>query len=237
MGLRSRRGAAAKTGRIGSMVEVQPLDEQGPGVQAPLLVEAPGERKPNGQLLPGSRTTQSLGGKARKRRSALASDPAIALAQASPEFQPFQSKGVAFAKAVRHRLAQTCGGGECDELTAAVVSIAADQLAAQKFFTARAAKSLDPADFTAASRLGDAARQNLIAARELSTKHGHARAEAAAKLTGATTYVTYDDEPDGPPASARASGEAEGPAESTDATTGSAARSTHGLGPIGGSEP
>jgi hypothetical protein len=207
MGLRKRHGNGARAAKLGSVVEVQPLDEQATGMQAAPVAEAPGERRPNGQLAPGSRTIQSKGGHALKQRTALAADPAIREALAAPEFRPMLRKGTEFRKAIQRQLATMCGGGECDKLTSGVVSIAADQLAASKFFMARAAKSLDPADFMTASRLGDAARQNLIAARELASKHGEAlkdtplgghhvqpvvgstsrRAELAARLAAAPT--------------------------------------------------
>jgi hypothetical protein len=197
MGLRTRHGNAARSRQLGSLVEVQPLDEQGDGMQARPLAEAEGERKPNGQLAPGSQTVQSKGGRAKKNRIALSADPAIKEALAAPEFRPMLRRGSEFRKGIMRHLAQTCGGGECDPMTAAVVAIAADQLAASRFFMARAAKTLDPADFTTASRLGDASRQNLIASRELATKHGEARrrADPAAALRGGRFAALLDPKP------------------------------------------
>lgn len=115
-------------------------------------------------------TRKDHGTSARPKRA----DTAIAEALAAPEFGALQKQATQFRDEIVRHLARTCGGGECDPMTAAVVAIAAEQRAASRFFAGRAAKTLAPVDFLTSSRLGDACRQNLAAARELARKHGEA---------------------------------------------------------------
>jgi hypothetical protein len=114
------------------------------------------------------RTRKRQGGSSGPKRA----DPAIAEALAAPEFGKLQKQAADFRDEIVRHLARTCGGGECDPVTAAVVAIAAEQRAASRFFAERAARTLAQADFLTSSRLGDACRQNLVAARELARKHG-----------------------------------------------------------------
>jgi hypothetical protein len=161
-----RHGNASRSG-LGNMTESRPLKDQGPGVQEPVQAEASQERRVDGTLAPGARTTPSKGGKAKKHRHTLSHDSAIKEALAAPEFRSFLGRGNAFRKGIIRHLARDVGGGVADPLTCAIAAIAADQVAASRFFFARAAQGVDRKDFETASRLGDSARQNLIAARDI----------------------------------------------------------------------
>jgi hypothetical protein len=174
MALRSRHGTARSTG-LGRMVETRPIDEQGPGVLAPVQAEAGNERRPDGTLCKGATTTPRKGGQARKNRLALTHQAPIREAAADPGFRPFLGKGVAWRKATMRYLAANVGGGECDMLTSTLVSLAADQVATAKYFAARAAISLDPKDFASQKAAADSAKQLVIAARDMCTEAAASR--------------------------------------------------------------
>jgi hypothetical protein len=82
MVLRSGHGNGAGSPRI----EVLPVDELPPGVQAPPLASAGDERRPDGTFAPGARTAQSAGGRATRgmARSPLAPSHSVRAIRAKP---------------------------------------------------------------------------------------------------------------------------------------------------------
>lgn len=172
MTLRAGHGRGAGSPRV----EVLPPDELPRGVQARPVEPKRAERDAKGRLRPGSRTTQSAGGKARREATQLAAKLGLSrLGEGSP-FAGYKRAGAAFKRFHIAVLAKSVGGGHCGPGPASIVATAAWQLAASRYLFDLAAESGDREDFALASKLANDSRQNLLAAHELCAREAQARA-------------------------------------------------------------
>ena len=115
------------------------------------------------------------GGRAKRGKTKLAAGLGLSKAElASPEFAPYKRAAAAYRKVQVRHLAQYVGGGVCGPGPASIVATAALQLAASRY----AFEVLG--DMVAGSRLGDASRQNLLAAHELCAREAQIRRQQAA---------------------------------------------------------
>ena len=169
MTLRTGHGAGAGTPRI----EVLPPDELPdpiPGVPVTLA------RRPDGTVAT-SEAAKALGARGGLRKAArarLVSSLGLSKLSDDAAFKPYRDAGDDF---VREHLAALASqaGGEVGPGPSSIVASAGMQLAASRFFSDRAAESFDPAGFALASSLGNASRQNLLAAYELAVREAAAR--------------------------------------------------------------
>lgn len=171
MAVRSGHGTGAGTPRV----EVLPADELPDGVQAPVQVESTAERRPDGRWAPGARTAQRAGGRARAGSTRLASELGLWTLPDDAAFAPYRRAAVDFRRAHCAMLARTVGGGVCGPGPSSIVATAALQLAASRFLFDDGGCDGDFETFLRASRLGDASRQNLLAAHELCAREAAAR--------------------------------------------------------------
>jgi len=169
MALRTGHGAGAGVPRI----EVLPVDELPAGVQAPQQAPSTGERKTDGTWTKGARTDQSQGGRSRAGTTRLARRMGLAGVEDDPAFAPYRRAAADFRRAHVMGLARSVGGGRCGPAPASIIASAAWQLAASRFLfdTARG----DTEKLTAASKLANDSRQNLLAAHELCAKEAMAQ--------------------------------------------------------------
>lgn len=165
MTLRSGHGNGAGVPRV----EVLPVNELPRGVQAPAQDASTGERRPDGTWAKGARTAQRAGGTARAGATALARRLRLGDTFADPRFEPYARAARDFRRAQVTRLGRDVGGGQCGPGPASIVATASLQLAASRFFFEVLG------DMTAGSRLGDASRQNLLAAHELCAREAQGR--------------------------------------------------------------
>lgn len=118
-----------------------------------------------------------LGGLARaEREKRLAETPQLARGLGlrdvkAPELLPYLNDAAELAEHECARLARIVGGGECGTGPALIVSSAALQIAGSRFAFARG-------DVVTGSRLGDAARANLMSAHDLCALEAEARARS-----------------------------------------------------------
>jgi hypothetical protein len=89
-------------------------------------------------------------------------------------FAPYLRSGNDFVRTHLDALAMQAGG-QVGPGPSSIVATAGVQLAASRYFSDCAAMTLDPALFHLASSLGNASRQNLLAAYELAVREGKAR--------------------------------------------------------------
>jgi hypothetical protein len=169
MTLRSGHGNGAGVPRV----EVLPPDELPIGVHAKVHGASTSERTNGGKWTKGARTDQSKGGRSRAGMTRLARRLGLAAVERDPAFEPYRRAAADFRRTHVTHLARTVGGGSCGPAPASIVATAAWQLAASRFLfdTARG----DTDKLTAASRLGNDSRQNLLAAHELCAKEAVAR--------------------------------------------------------------
>lgn len=172
MALRTGHGRGRGTPRV----EVMPANELPMGVQGPVHVEAPEERRPGGKFAKGARTVQSMGGKARKESTALAHRLGLGQVADANAFAPYRKAAATFRRVHCSNLAQTVGGGLCGSGPSSMVASAALALAASRYLYDTA--NGDPAVLAQASRLANDSRQNLLAAHELAAKEATIRARA-----------------------------------------------------------
>jgi hypothetical protein len=171
MALRKGHGKGAGVPRI----EVLPADELPaplPGKAAPLA------RRTDGTIAD-SVTAKALGaagGRAKHSKAKLLSGLGLADLGETEEFRPYW---LAVEDWVRAHLAVLAGmcGGSVGPGPASIVGTAGVQLASSRFFSDRGTKSRDRKDFETASKLGDASRQNLLAAYELARREAEAYRE------------------------------------------------------------
>lgn len=163
MTLRKGHGRGAGVPRI----EVLPPDELPKGVQAIVQVESKDERRPNGTFAPGARTVQSDGGRSRRDQTRLARRMGLAILPDDAAFAPYKRAAADFRRTHATHLARTVGGGVCGPGPSSIIATAAWQLAASRYLFDVGAASGDAKTMLEASRLGDASRQNLLAAHEL----------------------------------------------------------------------
>jgi hypothetical protein len=177
MTLRSRHGNARNHG-IGPMVEVLPPNELPTPVQAPQHAVTGPERDHRGRWLPGARTSQSRGARAKAARVKLAAQLGLEDLAQAPDFAPYVKAAEDFAKAQASYLAERVGGGSIGPDVGSMVTTAAWQLAASRYLFARGVREAGDADlFNKASTLGNASRQNLLGAHELAAKAAQAQAQ------------------------------------------------------------
>jgi hypothetical protein len=175
MALRTPHGNARNVS-LAPRVEVMPADELPRGVQATEQAAGTGERTASGRWAKGARTAQSAGGKARAGATRLSRRMGLAGLDDDPAFAPYKRAASDFRRAHVMVLARTVGGGHCGPAPSSIVASAAWQLAASRFLFDTAAGS--PEKLTAASRLANDSRQNLLAAHELCAREAAARPEA-----------------------------------------------------------
>lgn len=174
MSLRKGHGTGAGAPRI----EVMPPDELPLGVvQAPRQAESKSERRPNGTFTKGARTVQSEGGRSRRDQTRLARRLGLTPLPDDTAFVPYKRAAADFRRTHTTYLARTVGGGACGPGPSSIIATAAWQLAASRFLFDRGSAEGDPKMLLEASRLGDASRQNLLAAHELCAREAVARAE------------------------------------------------------------
>jgi hypothetical protein len=173
--LRTGHGTGAGQPRV----EVLPADELPPGVHALAQAESTSERTPDGRWTKGTRTAQSAGGKSRAGATRLARRLGLVTLPDDAAFAPYKRSASDFRRTHCTTLARTVGGGVCGPGPSSIVATAAWQLAASRFFFDLGAKSGDPKLLLEASRLGDASRQNLLAAHELCAREAQARPQPA----------------------------------------------------------
>jgi hypothetical protein len=194
MALRSRHGKAARVGPGGPVVEVRPLGEQRKGLAAPAAEPSgPVARRADGTVS-GSEAARELGkrgGRARAERQAMARRFAssLRLAPDLPAFAlsahaaPFVAEAERWLQAKIAELAARVGGGEVGAGVVSILRTAAYETYASRLLfelatgrllfategegEARRITGVNTQLFAQAARLGDAARQNLLAAHEL----------------------------------------------------------------------
>jgi hypothetical protein len=157
-------------GRSPVHVEAPRPDELPRAVPAPAR---PAEgRDRSGKFTPGSGTSELARKGARARHESRQLAQLLGLWQA-PEGHPFAP----YARLARDwrdahiaALAANVGGGEVDPGAASVVSTAALELAASRWLFDQGAQGGDAKMLLDAARLGDASRQNILAAFELAAK-------------------------------------------------------------------
>jgi len=175
MAARTRHGNATRFG-AGPVIEVLPPDELPLGVQALEQEASTDERRPDGTFTKGARTEQSKGGRSRAGTTRLARRMSLEGVTADPAFGPYKRAAADFRRTHVHALARTVGGGHCGPAPASIIASAAWQLAASRFLFDTAGGDTDK--LTAASRLANDSRQNLLAAHELCAREAQARREA-----------------------------------------------------------
>ncbi len=171
MTLRSGHGNGAGVPRV----EVMPADELPAGSPEPARPAA--ARDSAGRFLPGAGTSELA------RKGAHAAAEARQLAQLLGLKSFDEGHGYAqYARLAREwrddhmaQLAATVGGGRVGPGPASIVSTAALQLAASRYLADLGADEGNAKTLLEASRLGDASRQNLLAAHELVAKEAAAR--------------------------------------------------------------
>jgi hypothetical protein len=177
--LRNGHGNGAGVPRV----EVLPPDELPLGVQAAEQVPSTSERTTGGTWAKGASTDQRKGGQSRAGATRLARRMGLTDLDADPAFAPYKRAASDFRRAQVMNLAHTVGGGHCGPAPASIIASAAWQLAASRFLFDTAAGDTDK--LTAASRLANDSRQNLLAAHELCAK------EATARPRATTDIATY----------------------------------------------
>lgn len=178
MSLRTGHGTGAGQPRI----EVLPADELPAGVPAPLaapLAERSHERRSDGTFAPGSRTAQSAGGRASRGRTRLADRLCLAAVPDDAVFRRYRAAAASFRRVQCAELARTVGGGVCGPGPSSIVASSALALAWSRYLSDLAATTGDPELAIRAARLGETARQHLLAAHELCAREAQARAAHA----------------------------------------------------------
>jgi hypothetical protein len=174
MALRNGHGTGAGVPRV----EVLPVDELPNGVQANEQAPSTSERRPDGRWTPGARTDQRAGGRSRAGATRLARRLGLSALPDDATFAPYRRAAADFRRAHCTTLARSVGGGHCGPGPSSIVASAAWQLAASRFLFDRGSATGDAEMLLQASRLGDASRQNLLAAHELCAREAQARPRA-----------------------------------------------------------
>jgi hypothetical protein len=172
MALRSGHGKGAGVPRL----EVLPADELPNGVQVDVQDASTSERKANGTWTKGARTDQAKGGHSRAGVTRLARRMGLAGIDSDPTFAPYRRAAADFRRTHVTGLARSVGGGFCGPAPASIIASAAWQLAASRFLFDTAHGDVDK--LTAASKLANDSRQNLLAAHELCAREATARRDS-----------------------------------------------------------
>ena len=167
-----RRGHGTGAGQ--PRVEVMPADELPAGVPDDARVESPHDRGEAGRFAPGNALAR-LGGRSRAGKTRLADRLGLRRLPAGAAFGPYKASAVSFRRAQCSALARDVGGGHCGPAPSSMVATASLQLAWSRYLSDLAAETGDPDLALTASRLGDASRQNLLAAHELCAREATAR--------------------------------------------------------------
>lgn len=173
MALRSGHGKGAGQPRI----EVLPPDEQPEGVAATKRPsDEPIARRPNGQFdgSEAAREAGRRGGRARAEKVRLVDSLGLAPLAEDAAFRPYRNAAEEYVEAHLASLAQEAGG-VVGPGPASMIASAALQLACSRFVFDRATVAGDAAMMAQASKLADASRQNLLAARELAVREAQTR--------------------------------------------------------------
>lgn len=159
-------------------IEVLPADELPAGLPAPARPAA--TRDTAGRFVPsdGTREAARRGGQARAESVQLARLLGLAELPEGHAYLPYARLARAWRDEHMAHLGATVGGGVIGAGVASVVSTAALQLAASRWLSDQGAASGDARLLLDASRLGDASRQNLLAAHELAAREAAARPAA-----------------------------------------------------------
>lgn len=170
MTLRTGRGRAP-----GPRIEVLPADELPAGVAAPSRPEP--VRDAAGKFLPsdGTRALARKGGQAAAESRQLAQLLGLWTPPDDHAFAPYARLAREWRDAHMTQLSATVGGGEVGPGPASIVSTAATQLGASRYLGDEGARTGNAKMLLDASRLGDASRQNLLAAHELVAKEAASR--------------------------------------------------------------
>lgn len=173
MTLRTGHGTGAGVPRI----EVLPADELPAPLSAP--VAAPGVPlafRDNGTIADGQ-TAKELGrrgGVAKARKLRLVDTLGLKKIDEATDFAPYRNAAEDFVTAHLAALAQVAGGS-VGPGPSSIVASAGLQLAASRWAFDKFAETLEPGLAKLGSSLGDAHRQNLLAAYELARREGEAR--------------------------------------------------------------
>lgn len=164
---------------------VSPPDELPAGVPAP---SGPPEIRRNERGQPADAQSQralaSLGGQARAERVRLERLLGrVELADDHP-LLPYRRDAADWRDAHLARLRDTVGGGECGPAVQAIISTAALQHAASRWLFDRSVIELSAKLALEASKLGDASRQNILAAHELCAREAQSRPKAVPEWWG-----------------------------------------------------
>lgn len=174
MALRTGHGHGAGSPRV----EVLPADELPEGVQGEPHAEARAERTPDGRWLPGARTVQSAGGRAKRGKSRLTARLGLSTLAEGDAFRQYRAAAATFRRVQCSELARTVGGGVCGPGPSSVVASAALALAWSRYLSDLAATSGDAELAMRSARLGETSRQHLLAAHELCAREAAARPRA-----------------------------------------------------------
>ena len=157
-------------------VEVMPPDELPDPVPA---APAPVARRQDGTVADSASAKRlgARGGAAKAGRARLVAALGLTKLAGDAAFGPYRDAGDAWTAAHLADLALQAGG-EVGSGPSSIVASAGVQLAASRYFSDRAAETLDAAMFSLASSLANASRQNLLAAYELAVREAKARDEA-----------------------------------------------------------
>lgn len=173
MTLRTGHGTGAGVPRI----EVLPPDELPAALPAPVPAPAaPLAFREDGTIADGA-TAKELGrrgGLAKARRVRLVDTLGLKKIDEASDFAPYRYAADEFVTAHLAALAQVAGG-EVGPGPSSIVASAALQLAASRYAFDKFAETLEPGLAKLGSSLGDAHRQNLLAAYELARREADAR--------------------------------------------------------------
>lgn len=177
MALRKAHGKSAKGGRL-LVVETLPVDELPAGEPAPAS-PAPSRRK-GGQLekSPGTTELASVAGKASAEARQMRRLMGLQTVPSDHPARPYTTLARQFRDHHMRELAASIGGGVVGPGAASIVSSAALQMAASRWFSDLGMLHASPKHLLDASRLADASRQNLLAAHELVAREAEARRRA-----------------------------------------------------------
>jgi hypothetical protein len=176
MTLRSVHGRAKQYRPAGGRIEVLAPDELPEGVAALQRPPEPDVNRRSNGTVADSEAARELGrrgGEAKKGTTRLGSELGLGPVMADPEFKGRLGLANAFAKHQVRELANTVGGGVCPAAASSCVQSAALQTLASRI-------AFERGDYQQGSRLANDARQNLLAAFELTAKMAQARPKQSA---------------------------------------------------------
>lgn len=175
---REPHGTARKRGRAGPRVEVAPPDEQPVGVAAPARPAA--NRDSAGRFVAGhgTKALARKGGKAAGESKQLARLLGLQDLDDDHPYAPYARLAREWRDAQMVELSATVGGGQISPGVASIISTAALQMAASRWASDQGATELDAKALLEFSKLGDASRQNILAAHQLAAIEAKSRPPA-----------------------------------------------------------